>query len=301
MVRPDFFGTTLCSSASDPLQRLDFKMTLPYLPPRELRNIRPIGRCVYCGRTDNLTKEHAIPRGMGGTITLPKGSCPTCAKLTHEIETTCMRETPVRVRVKVGLHRHRNERPNTFPVTFSDWSDNKTLKQVPVADFPMLWAMPIYEYPGILLNKQPDETSFGILHCHKDDTSFNKLLRLPGVKSITVSAGAVNSLSFYQWIAKIGYCYAVARLGIEAIEKSRLADMIINGSQYPNYLVGGLNQLNLSVSNNFVLEPKSDDIFKVGMKDIMALDGRYYTCVYVRLLPMLQGASYLTVVCEKNI
>jgi len=275
-------------------------MTPPYLPPRELRNLRPIGRCVYCGRTDNLTKEHAIPSGMGGTITLPQGSCPTCAKLTQEIETKCMRKTLLHARVKSGLHRHRKERPNTFPVIFSDWSDNKTVKQVPVADFPMLWVMPIYEYPGILLNKKPDETSLGIMHSHKDKASFDKLLRLPGVKSISVTSGVVTPLAFAQWIAKIGYCYAVARLGIETVKKSGLADMIINGSEYPNYFVGGLNELNLSVSTGFVLEPKSDDIFQVEMRDITALDGRSYICVYVRLLPMLQGASYLTVVCEKN-
>jgi hypothetical protein len=212
-----------------------------------------------------------------------------------------MRETLLHVRVKLGLHRHRKERPNTFPVTFWDWSDNKTLKQVPIADFPVLWAMPIFEYPGILLNKKPHETSFGILYSHKDDASFNKLLRLPGVKSITVSSGAVTVLSFSRWIAKIGYCYAVARLGIETVAKSHLADMVISGSQYPGYLVGGLNQLNLSGSKDFVLEEKSDDIFKVEMRDIIGLDGKSYICVYVRLLPMLQGASYLAVVCERNV
>ncbi len=75
--------------------------------------------------------------------------------------------------------------------------------------------------------------------------------------------------------------------------------MVLNGTQHPNYLVGGLNDLNLSVSNQFVLEPKSDDIYKVEMRDAVGLDGKSYICVYVRLLPMLQGASYLTVVCEK--
>ena len=47
----------------------------PPLPPLELRNISPIGKCIYCERTDNLTTEHIVPRGMKGTVTLPKGSC----------------------------------------------------------------------------------------------------------------------------------------------------------------------------------------------------------------------------------
>jgi HNH endonuclease len=272
----------------------------PYLPPRELRNIKPIGKCIYCERTDNLTREHVVPRGMGGTITLPKGSCKTCAEITKKIETACMRKTLIHVRVKYGLHRHPKERPETVPVTYRDWSDNEVVKQVPVADYPTLWAMPIYEYPGILSIKRPDETRFGILHSHIDDASFQKLLRAPGVKSITVTSGGVDTWNFARWIAKIGYCYAVARLGVEKVKSSPLIDMILNGSHYPNYLIGGLNNLNLP-SQEFMLEPKSDEVFKVGMREQGTLDGKSYICVYVRLLPMLEGATYLAVVCENNV
>ena len=241
-----------------------------YLPPlpRELRNIRPIGKCIYCGRTDNLSREHVVPRGMGGTITLPKGSCTACAEVTKKIETACIRNTLIHIRVKYGLHHHPKERPDTFPITLRDWSDNETVKQVPVGDFPTLWAMPIYEYPGILSNKGPEETRFGILHSHQDDASFQKLLRLPGVKSVSIMSGTVDTWIFARWIAKIGYCYAVARLGIEKVRLSPLVDMIINGSPYPNYLIGGLNSLDLMVSNEFTLEPESDEVFKVDMREL---------------------------------
>jgi hypothetical protein len=238
-------------------------MTTPrYLPPRELRNIRPIGKCIYCGCTDNLTREHVVSRGMGGTITLPKGSCRTCAEVTQKIETACMRHTLIHVRVKYGLHKHPKERPDSFPVVLTDWSGNETIRQIPAEDFPTLWAMPIYEYPGILLSTKPEETRFGILHAHKDEASFQKLLRLPGVKSVTVKSGGVDTWMFARWIAKIGYCYAVACLGLEKIKASPLVDMIINGSKYPNYLIGGLNRLNLLISQDFTLEPKSNELFR---------------------------------------
>jgi hypothetical protein len=212
-----------------------------------------------------------------------------------------MRNTLIHIRVKYGLHRHPKERPDTFSVTFRDWSDNETVKQVPAADFPTLWAMPIYEFPGILSNKNQDETRFGILHRHQDDASFQKLLRIPGVKSVSITSGAVDTWIFARWIAKIGYRYAVARLGIEKVRLSPLVDMIITGSPYPNYLIGGLNSLDLVVSNEFTLEPESDEVFKVDMRELRGFDGKSYVCVYVRLLPMLKGASYLAVVCENNV
>ena len=195
------------------------------------------------------------------------------------------------------------KRDQIFPVTFTDWSDNATVKQVPVADFPTLWAMPIYEYPGIISNTKATETRFGMLYAHRDDASAQKRLRLlslPGVKSISFASGGVNTWIFARWIAKIGYCYAVARLGVENVKSSPLIDMIINGSQYPNYLIGGLNNLNLAISREFMLEPKSDEVFKVDMRELRASDGKSYICIYIRLLPMLQGATYLAVVCEHN-
>lgn len=148
----------------------------PYLPPIELRNIPPIGRCIYCERTDNLTTEHVVPRGMKGTVTLPKGSCTTCAKVTKAFETTCMRATLILPRIKYGLHNTPKERPNSFPVIFMDWSGIETVRQIPIEDFPFIWTMPIYEYPGILLNNKLEETRFGIVHANKDEASFRSYL-----------------------------------------------------------------------------------------------------------------------------
>jgi hypothetical protein len=212
-----------------------------------------------------------------------------------------MRATLRHVRVKYGLYRHKKEIPKSFPVIFTDWSGNKTVRQIPPDDFPITWAMPIYEYPGILLDKRPEETRHGILYAHKDDASFQKLLNLPGVKSIEVTSGGVDAWTFARWIAKIGYCYAVARLGLEKVKSSPLVDVIRNGSQYQNYLVGGLNELNLLLSDDFTLEQPTNEIFKVCLLDLKSFNsGKSFTGVYVRLLPMLRGATYLAVVSEKT-
>lgn len=47
---------------------------------------RYIGKCIYCGSTDNLTREHVVPRGLGGPWLLLKASCKKCARITSDFE-----------------------------------------------------------------------------------------------------------------------------------------------------------------------------------------------------------------------
>jgi hypothetical protein len=158
------------------------------------------------------------------------------------------------------------------------------------------YSYPCYEYPGIISNTKAAETRFGMLYAHRYDATAQKRLRLlslPGVKSISFKSGSVNTWIFARWIAKIGYCYAVARLGVEKVKSSPLVDMIINGSQYPNYLIGGLNNLNLAISREFMLEPKSDEVFKVDMRELRASDGKSYICIYIRLFANATGCHLL--------
>jgi hypothetical protein len=77
---------------------------------------RPLGRCVYCGSTHQLSTEHIVPRGLGGNIIFPRASCEKCRKITHAFETICMRQNFLYFRVHTGLHQHPNERPTHLPV-----------------------------------------------------------------------------------------------------------------------------------------------------------------------------------------
>jgi hypothetical protein len=273
-------------------------MKLTFLEDQDLRNTAPISECVYCGSTKGLTREHIVPRGMKGTITLPKGSCNDCADITKGIETSCMRKTLIDVRVKHSLHRHPKERPDSFPVHFTDWSGKESTRRVPAQDLPTVFIMPIYEYPGILLEKEPEDTSLGILYASKDEDAFRRLLALPGVKSVTVESGGIDIGLFARWIAKISYCYAVARLNLDTVKNSPLRGIIRDGAKNCSYLVGGFNDLQLP-SHSFKLEPPEDTIFRLHLAEAESRSGKVYFAVYVRLLPFLGAPSYLTVVCEK--
>ncbi|MBP6077135.1 MAG: hypothetical protein KA520_12490 [Nitrosomonas sp.] len=56
--------------------------------------LKPPLKCIYCGNTDEkLTKEHIVPRGLGGTCTIPSASCKKCQKITSQLEHSILRGT----------------------------------------------------------------------------------------------------------------------------------------------------------------------------------------------------------------
>lgn len=231
---------------------------------------------------------------MGGEVTLPRGSCLQCANLTRDIEDHCMRRTLIYARMQLGLHNHPDELPKTFPVTLADWSGNESILQVPVADYPALWAMPIYDYPAILRGVPLRDATGGVkLYAHKHDTNFQKLLALPNVKSVSAQTGGVRIDLFTRWLAKIAYGYAVASFGLSAVKKSPLVNLILNGSEQLNYYVGGLNT---QPQPTYELEPAANENFRVEMRKVTDADGSLYWAVYMRLLPNYQSPSYLVVV-----
>lgn len=40
-----------------------------------------IGECIYCGATERLTREHAVPYGLNGPWTLHEARCHDCARV----------------------------------------------------------------------------------------------------------------------------------------------------------------------------------------------------------------------------
>jgi len=270
----------------------------PELPPPCLRNIAPIGRCIYCNCSEHLTTEHVVPAGMRGTVTLPRATCERCRIITHDIETHCMRMSLLHARIRHSIHQSPLERPATVPVEFTDWHDHTTTHLIPLSECPVLLVVPIYQYPGILVNIPPEETNFGVLTVLKNrnaDEQFRQLLSRPNVKSVFVESGAIDTWKFARWLAKISFAFAVACLGYDKICHSPLPDIIRNGTLHFGHLIGGLNDLQLS-SQEYRLESSKPSFFTIDLSDYAVSDGRIFWAVRIRLMPMLETPTYLVVV-----
>lgn len=80
---------------------------------------QPIGRCIYCGYTSpdprELTREHILPKGLGGTDTLLKATCANCVSVTSEIERVFIRDT-LWVQRSLAGHKSGMRLPDTNKV-----------------------------------------------------------------------------------------------------------------------------------------------------------------------------------------
>jgi len=175
---------------------------------------RPIGQCIYCGSTANLTEEHVVPYGLAGhRLILEDASCRPCAKTTGAFEGAVLRGFMLKARTVAGLPTRRlRERPKAFTLEAGDGHNLQTFT-IPVADYPALLQLPRLPRAGFLAERPYCEglsiNGRDILHFGKDLGEVAKDL---GVGSIQLSDWG-NIQAFSRMLAKIGYAFAVFERG----------------------------------------------------------------------------------------
>lgn len=170
-----------------------------------------VGKCIYCGATDNLTDEHIMPFGLSGPTKLPKSSCRECAKVTCRFEAQVLRGPMRGVRVYRQLasrSRHKGV-PKTAPLRVIRGGVEEVV-HLPFEEHPVLLAFPVFSLPALL-----------------DSEGYSHGVRMKGIASISFgrSPMAVRDAlgvddfritqnyriaEFARMIAKIAYSYAVA-------------------------------------------------------------------------------------------
>jgi hypothetical protein len=271
-------------------------------PPPLLKNLPPVGQCIYCGGQDRLSTEHVVPAGMRGQVTLPESTCESCRKITHKIETECMGQTLLLLRIKHHLHRHKGQRPPTQEIAFAYWNGKKSKRHLLTTDTPVATPLLILEYPDILQKARPAQTMPGLLHIFQEkdyDQKFSRLLALPNVKSVTVPSSQIKTDTFSRWLAKVAYAYAVACLGYDKIKHSPLAEWVRGRSEHGNHLIGGNNAYH-PPSEEFWLEAATPDLFTISLLDRPTGAGRIFWVVTLRFLPMLAFPTYVVVVGDRR-
>jgi hypothetical protein len=175
----------------------------------------PLNRCLYCTSTQNLSKEHIIPLGLGGELIVPKASCEVHQKATSKVEDFVLRKYLCALRSHLGLpSRNPCSRP-----------DGYTLK---------LFVDP----PGRVIGcaRQHETWSVRFVDAEIFPDIAVRLTRLGAdafEDKVTIKAMALARL-----IAKIGHCFALAELGFDAFEEPHVAHLIGAETQDWNYWVG---------------------------------------------------------------
>jgi hypothetical protein len=208
------------------------------------RRKKYIGECIYCGSTENLTLEHAMPESLNGDMELEDASCTLCATITGKFEGRFTGETLKPARVVLGMKSKRTKKsqPTAFPVRFEKDSEIKTLN-IPASEFPAiipLWELgPTGKYPGT-------PHALGLKHGEADPVAFRirsaeesvALVQKHDADSLTVEF-RLYLKDFLRMLAKIAYCHSVYRFGVREIEEVYVLPAILGKSDDILYWVGG--------------------------------------------------------------
>jgi hypothetical protein len=190
----------------------------------DARRYEPVGRCIYCGSTKNLTDEHIFPKFLWGHTVLPKASCECCRRLTSAFELTCAHFIFGRFRIVHDLPTdHPRRRPTELSIEIEKGGDIQSV-EVPITDYPgaplflLTWVK-----PGILRGARRSDTVLQGLQFHfimtvpRDiEERFTRIGVSPGTYAYVPIGFEV--VSFAQFIAKVTHALAVAEFGIESFD-----------------------------------------------------------------------------------
>jgi len=215
----------------------------------------PLGQCIFCGRTPpevKLTEEHIIPYGISGVgeLSIISGSCMECnADANRRFEGPALASDFKIARILLELKRRRRGKkglPLSLPMVSAG---NQTMQSDAEFDimlsrdeYPNLIFFIYFEPPGMLvgIDRGSDLKNFRI-------SNFYLGRKSKEVSDVTMREPH-NHTAFSLTIAKIAYCYAVARLGLDAFDRGPLLDLISGRRDDVYNFVGGIS-INESLSD----------------------------------------------------
>jgi hypothetical protein len=191
------------------------------------KSYKPVGKCIYCGSTENLGNEHIIPYGLNGQWILPKASCKKCAEITKQFEEDVLRNLFLEIRTSLGLKtRNIEHRPTLLPLIVLKEDTEEVLSLPPNEHFTTACLL---EYPlpayidGRNYKEEVEVIAYSIISFKK---SPNDIIEKYNISEIKIKAFLKNAYSFPRLLAKIAYGFTVAQFGLDSLEESFLPKII---------------------------------------------------------------------------
>lgn len=188
-----------------------------------------VGKCIYCGSTSDLTDEHVFAYGLGGDDVLPKASCKPCAEITGAFEQDVLRGLWWLARAVLNFPtRHPKDMPKEFKVNVE--TKDGTQKVITLSEDERfgIAGFPEYAPPAILA---PRPFLPGILITGHRMIGFgNSLEDIAKKYNLASINGSITykGTGFARMLAKIALGVAVARFGIDNLDKIYVRDSILN-------------------------------------------------------------------------
>ncbi len=206
----------------------------------EVRQTRRIGKCIYCGRSnERLSREHVVPEGLDGDLTLTAASCGRCGTITAKFERDLLRDALGPARIGLRLRTKRpDERPTHLPLQVERAGKRF---EIPIAaeDYPAAVVLPIFPPPGYLSGRSPG-SGIQILDVASAQLSGIPLAELHRKYGYDYTGTRLmyRPVQFARAIAKIGYGFAVLRLGLERFAERYVVPAVLGEDRDIGHWVG---------------------------------------------------------------
>jgi len=168
-----------------------------------------------------------MPYSLGGHAELKEASCQSCEQITSYVDGYLSRHIFGEFRAHVGAPSRR-KRPSTLSANVSI-GDQETTREFLAPDQPFALMLPIWDLPGIMRGDQPrpDFPSCEVRAYNFMPPNFRETLRLAPDPMVHIPSGTINNITFARAIAKIAYCHAVAKYGLNGFRHLALPDIIL--------------------------------------------------------------------------
>lgn len=191
-----------------------------------------VGKCIYCGSTENLHDEHCIPESLNGVRLLDKGSCGDCGRITSQFEGRYARESLLAVRTAWNMKskRSKKKRPTEFPICFKKDGQERIIN-VPVDDhFPLIPMVEIGPpgkdpYPPHRNGLQPGQYNLQAFQIRPDE-HLQYLMKKYDADSFSVDFH-IEIVGFLRIVAKIAYCTTIWKYGLNSIAEAYVVPAIL--------------------------------------------------------------------------
>jgi hypothetical protein len=219
--------------------------------PHPLRH-QSIGRCIYCGATEDLTDEHVIPYALNGPFKLDNASCKSCSEITSAFEGRVVGQMlgPARHVLRMRTRR-RKKRKATYTMLFRKHGRD-VKKEVSVDDYLGVIPAPFFGYPEHLAERFRASgvtvptgvlTVGAVAFQRQDAVPPGELVKRHRAKKLSSQTG-FEWKDYARLLAKIGHGYIVAKYGLESIAESYVVNCILGRTDDALRWVGcqGLNR-----------------------------------------------------------
>lgn len=256
------------------------------IPQRIIGNV---GQCIYCGKKEGkLTDEHIIPLGLNGNLLLKRASCEACAAITSNFEREVLRKSLMELRIGLGLPtRNKANRPSYLELTAQQNGVDKIIRLDPKDNFS---SMTLIEYlPPAYIDGRAVENGISIyatMMIQVSGPSIEELKKKYEFDNFSIST-EWGANYFPRLLAKIAYGCAVARFGIENIEKNYVLPYIM-GEKFD-----GISEW-VGTASDKIMTEKGFHAIRGGVNEKMDI------VIRIKLFALWNVPEYLVIVGKLN-